>query len=276
MTQCTREPLMFITPELQHLPTIFKLQGFSEAVQHRLSLEYMNLEGAILRAKVVRAFGRQNLHYLIQDAVQEQDVNLGYVFSPFIFANLNKPCIYSTLNTPMIENILGRFGKVNYKVKADYALDAMHMYLDIRESSYSDMEMLQLGLLRALCRPDLKHVFLITDTTQLNTQAIAEVEKFLKIHIHPIHKQQQAAWVVPVASEIKLKKLLFKHKDPQYMALCEYFSQQNAELLKQCDSLKLEQNTRLIEDMFYSEHIFEKMSVYSEYIQTLSQNALHG
>ncbi|MHA3105411.1 hypothetical protein ACX1N1_14905 [Acinetobacter sp. ANC 3791] len=276
MNQCTREPLMFITPELQHLPRIFNLEHLSETVQHRLSMEYMNLEGAILRAKVVRAFGRQNLHYLIQDAVQEQDVNLGYVFSPFIFANLNKPCIYSTPNTAMIENILERFGQVDYKIKADYALDAMHMYLDIRESTYSDTEMLQLGLLRALCRPDLKHVFLITDTTKLNTQAITEIEQFLKIHIHPIHKQRQSEWVVPVATEIKLKKLLFKHKDVQYMALCEYFSQQNAELLKCCDSLKLEQNTRLIEDMFYSEHIFEKMSVYSEYIQTLSQNALHG
>lgn len=267
---------MFITPELQHLPRIFNLEHLSETVQHRLSMEYMNLEGAILRAKVVRAFGRQNLHYIIQDAVQEQDVNLGYAFSPFIFANLNKPCIYSTSSTAMIENIFGRFGQVDYKIKADYALDAMHMYLEIRESTYSNAEMLQLGLLRALCRPDLKHVFLITDTTLLNTQAIAEIEQFLKIHIHPIHKQQQSEWTIPVASEIKLKKLLFKHKDSQYMALCEYFSQQNAELLKRCDSLKLEQNTRLIEDMFYSEHIFEKMSVYSEYIQTLSQNALHG
>ena len=138
MIQRIREPLMFITPELQHLPQIFNLPQLSEAVQHRLSMEYMNLEGAILRAKVVRAFGRQNLHYIIQDAVQEQDVNLGYVFSPFIFANLNKPCIYSTSSTAMIENILGRFGQVDYKVKADYALDAMHMYLEIRESTYSN------------------------------------------------------------------------------------------------------------------------------------------
>lgn len=28
----------------------------------------------------------------------------------------------------------------------------------------------------------------------------------------------------------------------------------------------------LIEDMFYSEHIFEKISVYAEYIQTQIQN----
>ncbi|MDU6160414.1 MAG: hypothetical protein E6651_16225, partial [Acinetobacter sp.] len=32
------------------------------------------------------------------------------------------------------------------------------------------------------------------------------------------------------------------------------------------------QMTHLIDDMFYSEHIFEKLSVYSEYIQTLLQS----
>lgn len=37
------------------------------------------------------------------------------------------------------------------------------------------------------------------------------------------------------------------------------------------------QMTHLIDDMFYSEHIFEKLSVYSEYMQTLlqSQHSLH-
>lgn len=267
---------MFITPELQHLPQIFNLPQLSEAVQHRLSMEYMNLEGAILRAKVVRAFGRQNLHYLIQDAVQEQDANLGYVFSPFIFANLNKPCIYSTPHTTSIDHILGRFGKIQHKVKTDYALDAMQMYVDLQDSHFAALEILQLGVLRALCRPDLKHLFLITQFTELDHSAIAQIEQFLNVQIHIIHSAARSDLPVPAASEIKLKKLLFKHKDAQYIALCEYFSKQNAALLKCCDSLKLEQNARLIEDMFYSEHIFEKMSVYSEYIQTLSQNALHG
>ncbi len=51
----------------------------------------------------------------------------------------------------------------------------------------------------------------------------------------------------------------------------------NAALVCLCDIFTANQMTHLIDDMFYSEHIFEKLSVYSEYMQTLlqSQHSLH-
>lgn len=51
----------------------------------------------------------------------------------------------------------------------------------------------------------------------------------------------------------------------------------NAALVGLCDTFTASQMTHLIDDMFYSEHIFEKLSVYSEYMQTLlqSQHSLH-
>lgn len=69
-----------------------------------------------------------------------------------------------------------------------------------------------------------------------------------------------------------MRKLLFKNKDETYVQLCAQFAQMNAELVGLCDTFTTHQMTHLIDDMFYSEHIFEKLSVYSEYIQTLLQS----
>jgi len=69
-----------------------------------------------------------------------------------------------------------------------------------------------------------------------------------------------------------MRKLLFKNKDEAYVQLCAHFAQMNAALVGLCDTFTTSQMTHLIDDMFYSEHIFEKLSVYSEYIQTLLQS----
>lgn len=72
--------------------------------------------------------------------------------------------------------------------------------------------------------------------------------------------------------QLDMRKLLFKNKDETYVKLCAQFALMNAELVGLCDTFTPPQMTHLIDDMFYSEHIFEKLSVYSEYMQTLLQS----
>ena len=71
---------------------------------------------------------------------------------------------------------------------------------------------------------------------------------------------------------LNTRKLLFKNKDDFHRNICTLFSSLNAKLIAQISQLSEVQAAHLIEDMFYSEHIFEKLSVYSEYIQTLLQS----
>ncbi|EPG6634400.1 hypothetical protein OCG05_003878, partial [Acinetobacter baumannii] len=106
-------------------------------------------------------------------------------------------------------------------------------------------------------------------------EALKQLEQFLKIKIH---------WVQAVKDEslkgldqLDMRKLLFKNKDEMHVQLCVLFAQMNAALVGLCDTFTASQMTHLIDDMFYSEHIFEKLSVYSEYMQTLlqSQHSLH-
>lgn len=111
--------------------------------------------------------------------------------------------------------------------------------------------------------------FLITHL-ELDLEALKQLEQFLKIKIH---------WVKVVKDEglkgvdqLDMRKLLFKNKDEAYVQLCAHFAQMNAALVGLCDTFTTSQMTHLIDDMFYSEHIFEKLSVYSEYMQTLLQS----
>ncbi|MFW2788140.1 hypothetical protein ACN6QX_19960, partial [Acinetobacter baumannii] len=105
---------------------------------------------------------------------------------------------------------------------------------------------------------------------ELDLETLKQLEQFLKIKIH---------WVKVVKDEglkdldqLDMRKLLFKNKDETHVQLCVLFAQMNAALVCLCDTFTASQMTHLIDDMFYSEHIFEKLSVYSEYMQTLLQS----
>ena len=71
---------------------------------------------------------------------------------------------------------------------------------------------------------------------------------------------------------LNTRKLLFKNKDDFQRNICTLFSHLNAKLISQAGQFSEIQAAHLIEDMFYSEHIFEKLSVYAEYMQTRIQN----
>jgi len=92
-------------------------------------------------------------------------------------------------------------------------------------------------------------------------------------HILPY---EQLQWLKDIdlndLNDLDMRQLLFKNKDETYVKLCAQFAQLNAQLVGLCDTFTASQMTHLIDDMFYSEHIFEKLSVYSEYMQTLLQS----
>ena len=71
-----------------------------------LEQKYVNLEATLLRAKILRNFAKKSGLYIVQSEIEEQQSNLGFLFSPFILANLNKPVIYSTPMSQPVLNIL--------------------------------------------------------------------------------------------------------------------------------------------------------------------------
>jgi len=262
---------MFITSQLNIIHKIIKNQSISTSVVDQLEQSYVNLEATLLRAKVLRDFSKTQIVYLIQSHIEPQQSSLAYLFSPFIFANLNKAAIYTTPATPPVLTILNKYYQADKKVvfKIDEVLESLKIYLDLELIEMGEADFIYLKLIKAFCRSDISTVFLITHL-ELDLDALKELEQFLKIKIH---------WVKVVKDEglkgvdqLDMRKLLFKNKDEAYVQLCAHFAQINAALVGLCDTFTTSQMTHLIDDMFYSEHIFEKLSVYSEYMQTLLQS----
>ena len=258
---------MFVTAQLNKIPKLIEEQGFSDRLQKMFEQHYVNLEATLLRAKVLREFSTSKVQYIAQSAIQMKQTNLAFLFAPFILANLNHRVIYHTPVTQAVLNILNRYYQVEkkQKLKAEDALTALNLYLDLTRDELDDVEFFYYSLIKALCRSDVSQIFLITDL-KLDMAKISEVEKFFRVVIHYIETDSHDQMMD--VTELNMRKLLFKNKDDQYVALCESFSKLNAQLLMCYGTYNHEQATHLVDDMFYAEHIYEKLSVYAEYMQT--------
>ncbi|MCH4243037.1 hypothetical protein [Acinetobacter gerneri] len=262
---------MFVTEQLNEIPKLIEKYSFSDRLRIMFEQHYVNLEATLLRAKVLREFSKVKVQYIAQSAVQSEQVNLGFLFAPFILANLNHSLIYHTPATPAVLNILNRYYQADKKqnLKVEDALSALNLYLDLSNGELDEVEFFYYSLIKALCRSDVSQIFLITDL-KLDIAKISELEKFFKVVIHYIETDSRDQMID--VTELNMRKLLFKNKDDQYIALCEKFSKLNAQLLMCYGIYNREQATHLVDDMFYAEHIYEKLSVYAEYIQTRLQH----
>ncbi|MGB9039714.1 MAG: hypothetical protein WCC23_14525 [Acinetobacter calcoaceticus] len=262
---------MFITSQLNILHKIIKNQAIPVPIMAQLEQAYVNLEATLLRAKVLRDFSKSQTVYLIQSHIHPQQSSLAYLFSPFVFANLNKPAIYTTPATKPVLAILNKYYQAEKKVlfKVDEVLESLKIYLDLELTELTEVGFIYLSLIKALCRSDISTIFLITNL-DIDLEHLEELALFLKVKIYWINPQQNTG--LNDLNDLDMRQLLFKNKDETYVKLCAQFAQLNAQLVGLCDTFTASQMTHLIDDMFYSEHIFEKLSVYSEYMQTLLQS----
>lgn len=263
---------MFMTAQLNMIPYLLEGQEWSGTVRKKLERTYLDLEAALLRAKVLREFSRSRTIYLIQSHIHACKSELGYLFAPFILSNLNKTTIYTTPASETVLSILNKYYQAEKKpvYLVDDALEALKMYIELSDPTEDKEIFFYTHLIKALCRTDISTVFLITEY-QIDKKKLQVLTDFLKVDIYVISISDQQAMIN--SEGINMSRLLFKNKDSEHTKLCTLFSQKNAELLIQMDSLSIGQSTHLIEDMFYSEHIYEKLSVYAEYIQTRIQHS---
>ncbi|RKG33882.1 hypothetical protein D7V21_08240 [Acinetobacter guerrae] len=261
---------MFKTEELNQLLQIFLEQQPSQEMQQQLLHKYVNLEATILRAKVLRSLSSNSSVYIIQSAVGWDDFDIAYLFSPIILSNLNKKTIYTTPLTAAINYMLESYYQVKTKsaVNIDHALESLNLYLDIFECA-DEIDFLFLSFIKAICRADVSKIFIISKM-KIDFRILNQINQFLDIEIYIV--QTQSHDIAFHTKQIDQKKLFFKVKDELHRNFCHDFSKMNAELLVLTHGFSQKQAHHLIEDMFYSEHLFEKISVYSEYIQTQIQN----
>jgi len=262
---------MFETKELNAITQIFQSSEPSQSIQAQLHFEYVNLEATLLRAKVLRGFAKEKVTYIAQAQIHDNDQNLAYLFAPFVLANLNLPVIYTTLNSASVLKILNQYYQAEKRVNFDVVdlLQSLKVYIDVVDEPNDQDDFLFRSLVKALCRSDISQIFLIASSA-MNHQQLQQLQDFLGIKIRVIQSVREQSIVNDEL--LNTRKLLFKNKDDFHRNICTLFSHLNAKLISQAGQFSEIQAAHLIEDMFYSEHIFEKLSVYAEYMQTRIQN----
>lgn len=152
---------MFITSQLNVLHKIIKNQPIPVSILAQLEQTYVNFEATLLRAKVLRDFSKSETVYLIQSHIEAHQSSVAYLFSPFIFANLNKAAIYTTPATVPVLSILNKYYQAEKKAlfKVDDVLESLKIYIDLEFAELNEVEFIYLSLIKALCRSDLSTVF---------------------------------------------------------------------------------------------------------------------
>lgn len=266
---------MFVTTQLNAIAEILGVERFSNSIYSILQQQYVNIEATLLRSKVLRNFSKAKTYSIIQSSIASDHASLAYLFAPFVLANLNQKVIYSTPATPAVLSVFNRYYQAEaQQFRQDFeSLDALNLVIDLMPDDLSDLDFLHLALVKALCRSDVSSIFLLSPLA-LDQAQCAELEKFFQIKIKVLSTASLGNLQLNAA--LDLRKLLFKNKDTPYSELCQQFAKLNAGLLQGCVDYRDQQLQHLIDDMFYTEHIYEKLSVYGEFMQTRLQNHLQS
>lgn len=221
---------------------------------------------ALLDAKKIRLTHEQRFTYVVHGSSQSDGCGVAYVFLPFILANLNQPTVYHAVYTEQVQQLFKTYyqSHLGIDLNINTALLSLKLYLNFQEPD-QQVHLLYQGLLAALKKPEVSRIILITDL-DLNQDALSVLAKEYAVTID-LYIPQHLSFDSKV---IENKQLFFKYKDEAHTLMCRRLAEINAPMITG-SGLSLEQATCLIEDMFYAEHIYEKLSVYGEYIQTQLQ-----
>ena len=203
---------MFITKELNALTQLFQSKVPSQAVQQQLSLEYVNLEATLLRGKILRDFSKEKVAYIAQAEIVENDNNLAYLFAPFMIANLNQPVIYTTPVSSSVLKILNQYYQAEKSVnlKIEDVIHSLKLYIELVDDAKAEQDFLFRCLVKALCRTDIFHIFLVTHLS-LDQQQIQILEDYFDVKIDVIHADRRPSMLNDEL--INTRRLLFKNKD---------------------------------------------------------------
>ena len=262
---------MFEISQLNLIQQLLKGHKVSPQVEGLLKQKYLNVEATLLRAKKLREIEKAGHIVILQDPITEHIEDVAYLFSPFILANLNQKVIYHTVKNEQSLSILSRYYQANYNnLSFNFyeLLDSLGLSLQLNDEGMTREDSFYLNLINGLCNSKVSRIVCIT-RLNVNLELINLIADFLHVQIQVIALEQQSEYLD--INKINMLQLLFKNKSDEYIQLCTKFSQINAKLLKILDLYRFDQAQLLVDDMFYSEHIFEKLSVYGEYMQTKIQ-----
>lgn len=191
-----------------------------------------------------------------------------YVFSPLILSVLKHKTIFISPENQVLEQILAEYFRVEaLKLNHQQALLDMDICFDLAAAELSSQELQQYAALKAALDPDCKSLIVMGNELDASLQELLQQAgiQLIQYHLVPQHFD---------LSEIEYKKLLWKRKSSEIASICEQITLANVDLVTRMSRMQKIDAERLIDDLMYSEHLFEKVSVFGEFTETIYKHQL--
>lgn len=257
-----------LTPKLKFLTHFFADEKIdSDKVLKCLGIASTQQLNSILEKNLQRhSLHNKTHHYIIQSTTSEN--SLSYLFTPFIYAVLNKNAIYIAPEKNIIKHVYSQYFRLkSLALKQEQSLNDMNLALNLISRPFNANELELYGLIKALTDPLLKDITLISEKS-LSFDIKDQIIQIFNIKIHNILLRKHQTSL----ENIDFKKLFWKQKTSHLAQVCQQISLENAPLISSSLNLNLADAERLIDDLMYSEHLFEKISVFGEFTETIFKN----
>ena len=211
--------------------------------------------------------------YLVQLA--DVQIHPTYVFAPLISAALNRATAYIAVQDSVMQDIYRHyFNTEATQLEKQRALTEMHLSFDFLPSQLNTQQLVIYALCKALMDPGCQQIYLLGDHTvseQLITEFTVRTGITIdRVTVEPIQEKSQ----IIDFGVLELNKLFWKKKSEHLAQACQYIAQDNASLIGLQFGIDEHYAAHLIDDLLYGEHIFEKISVFGEFTETILKHHL--
>lgn len=222
------------------------------------------LDQALQQAATQRAKNSEAGHdYMVQSTITEN--SLSYLFSPFIAAVLNLKTVYIASKQGIIEQVYPHYFQLDaLELQKQQSIDEMYLGFDLLPENFKSVDIQCYGLCKALLDSECCQIYML-GSTELSQSIIERIQALTDIKIINIALCETDQNL----NNINFKQLFWKTKTTASSSVCRNIAFANAPLLSQQLKVALDKAEHLIDDLLYSEHIFEKLSVFGEYTETI-------
>lgn len=215
----------------------------------------------------------QDYVYILQQSLQQDAI--AYAISPLICSALNAPTIYVAQVEPWLTQFYSQYFCMDALAHAKIqSMQEMKLSLNVQTNSFSAQEFYLLSLLYAFLDYQTNNIVLLGNM-HLTPELKQQLETCYGVSIVEITQTQRVQ-----LTERQAKKLFLKRKDDDVTQISHMIAADLSPLVAHLCHLSRGDAERLIDDLLYGEHVFEKVSVLAEFTDTIytyqQKNALNN
>lgn len=195
------------------------------------------------------------------------------IFAPLISAALNRATLYIAAEDRLMHDIYRHYFNIEAtQLEKQRALAEMHLSFDFLPQSLNNQQLVVYALSKALLDENCQQIYLLGEHT-ISEPLLSEFTAQTGILIYEVNVTAREEESIDFRT-LELNKLFWKNKSEHLTQACQAIAQENAVLVGLQMGIDQRHARHLIDDLLYGEHIFEKMSVFGEFTETILKHHL--